>query len=69
MEKGGLQDYNYTLCWKLNPSQVETISHVKKKTVSSIGLIPILRENSHATAILNRVVNLVKEAVKYLNPN
>ena len=23
-EKGGLEDYNDTLCWKLNPSQEET---------------------------------------------
>ena len=31
-EKGGLQEYNYTLCWKLNPSQVESISHGQSKS-------------------------------------
>ena len=31
-EKGDLQDYNYTLCWKLNPSQVESISHWQSKS-------------------------------------
>ena len=29
-EKGGLQDYNYTLCRKPNPSQVESIYLVGK---------------------------------------
>ena len=31
-EKGDLQDYNYTFGWKLNPSQVESISHGQSKT-------------------------------------
>ena len=31
-QKRGLQDYNYTLCWKLNPSQVESISHGQSKS-------------------------------------
>jgi len=31
-EKGGLQDYTYTLWWKLNPSQVKSISHGQSKS-------------------------------------
>ena len=31
--------------------------------------MPLLLENAHATAFLNRVMNLVKEAVAQLNPN
>ena len=31
--------------------------------------MPLLLENSHAAALLNRVVNLVKEALEHLNPN
>ena len=39
------------------------------KQVSDIGLMPLLLENSHAAALLNRVVNLVKEAMEHLNPD
>ena len=31
--------------------------------------MPLLLENAHATALLSRVMNLVKEAVEHLNPN
>ena len=31
--------------------------------------MPLLLENSHATALLNRVVNLVKESLEHLNTN
>ena len=31
--------------------------------------MPLLLENAHATALLNRVMNLIKEAVEQLNPN
>ena len=40
-----------------------------EKPVFIIGLMPLLLENAHATALLSRVVNLVKEAVEHLNPN
>ena len=39
------------------------------KPASNIGLTPILPENAHAIALLNRVMNLVKEAVQYLYQN
>ena len=68
-EKGGLKHYTFHRhCWKLNPSQVDSRSH-GKKPVSNIGLIPLLLENDHAAALLNRVMNLAKEAVEHLNPN
>ena len=35
----------------------------------NIGLMPLLLENAHATTLLSRVMNLVKEAVEHLNPN
>ena len=31
--------------------------------------MPFMLENAHATAYLNHVMNLVKEAVEHLNPN
>ena len=31
--------------------------------------MPLLLENAHATALLSRVMNLVKEAVEHLNPD
>ena len=31
--------------------------------------MPLLLENAHATALLNRIMNLVKEAMEHLNPN
>ena len=31
--------------------------------------MPLLLENAHATALLSRVMNLVKKAVERLNPN
>ena len=31
--------------------------------------MPLLLENAHATALLDRVMNLIKEAVEQLNPN
>ena len=31
--------------------------------------MPLLLENAHATALLSRVMNSVKEGVKHLNPN
>ena len=31
--------------------------------------MPLLLENAHATALLNRVLKLVKEAVEHLNSN
>ena len=37
--------------------------------VFNIGLMLLLLENAHATALLSRVMNLVKEAVEHLNPN
>ena len=40
-----------------------------EKPVFSIGLMPLLLENAHATALLSRVMNSVKEGVKHLNPN
>ena len=40
-----------------------------EKPVFNIGLMPLLLENAPATAFLNRVMNLVKEAVAQLNPN
>ena len=40
-----------------------------EKPVFNIGLMPLLLENAHATALLSRVMNLVKEAVEHLNPN
>ena len=73
----------YTLCWKLNPSQVESTSHWKSQSSTLVlqrlskawafssksSIKPLLLENVHATALLSRVVNLVKEAVEHLNPN
>ena len=32
-------------------------------------MMPLLLENALTTALLNCVINLVKEAVKHLNPN
>ena len=40
-----------------------------EKPVFNIGLMPLLLENAHATALLSRVMNLVKEAVEHLNSN
>ena len=40
-----------------------------EKPVFNIGLMPLLLENAHATALLNRVMNLVKKTVEHLNPN
>ena len=40
-----------------------------EKPVFNIGLMPLLLENAHATALLSHVMNLVKEAVEHLNPN
>ena len=40
-----------------------------EKPVFNIGLMPLLLENVHATALLSRVMNLVKEAVAHLIPN
>ena len=57
----------YTLCWKVKPSQVESISW--EKPVFNIGLMPLLPQNVHATVLLSRVMNLVKEAVEHLNSN
>ena len=57
----------YTLLETQPITSREYISWAKQ--VSNIGLIPVLLEISHATALLNRVVNLVKEAVEHLNPN
>ena len=37
--------------------------------VFNIGLMLLLLENAHATALLSRVMNLVKEAVEHLNSN
>ena len=31
--------------------------------------MPLLLENAHTTALLSRVMNLVKETVEHLNPN
>ena len=57
----------YTLSYKLNPSQVESTSHWK--SVFNIGLMPLLLENAHATALLSHAMNLVNEAVEHLNPD
>ena len=57
----------YTLLETQPITSREYISWAKQ--VSNIGLIPVLLEISHATALLNRVVNLVKEAVEHLDPN
>ena len=40
-----------------------------EKPVFNIGLMPLLLENAHTTALLSRVMNLVKETVEHLNPN
>ena len=57
----------YTLCWKPHITSREYIS--LEKPVFNIGLMPLLLENAHATALLSRVMNLFKEAVEHLNPN
>jgi len=71
-EKGGLGDfyiyiYIHTLLETQPITSREYIS--LEKPVFSIGLMPLLLENAHATALLSRVMNLVKEAVEHLNPN
>ena len=40
-----------------------------EKPVSNVDLMLHLTENAYATALLNRVMNLVKEAVEHQNPN
>ena len=40
-----------------------------EKPVVSIGLMPLLLENAHATALLRRVMNVVNESWEHLNPN
>ena len=57
----------YTLCWKVKPSQVESISW--EKPVFNIGLMPLLPQNVHATVLLSRVMNLVSEAAERLSSN
>ena len=57
----------YTLCWKQTIVSREYVS--LKKPVFNTGLMPLLLENAHATALLSRVMNLVKKAVERLNPN
>ena len=64
-EKEGLNHVNILL---------ETVDsniyiYLMGNAVSNIGLMPLLLENAHATALLNRVLKLVKEAVEHLNPN
>ncbi len=59
--------YLYTLMETQPITSKEYISWAKQ--VSNIGLMPLLLENSHATALLNRVLNLAKEALGHLNPN
>ena len=56
---------------KGNSTLLETqpITSRWEKPVTNIGLLPLLLENAHATAYLNCVMNLVKEAVEHLNPN
>ena len=63
-EKGGLEDYIYILLETQTITSREYIS--LEKTVFNIGLMPLLLENTHATALLSRVMNLVKEAVEHL---
>ena len=64
-KKGGLGDYIH--CWKQTILSREYVS--SEKPVFNIGLMPLLIENAHATALLSRVMNLVKKAVERLNPN
>ena len=66
-EKGGLEDYIHTLLETQPITSREYIS--LEKPVFNFGLMPLLLENSHATALLSRVMNLVKEALEHLNPN
>ena len=57
----------YTLLETQSITSREYIS--REKPVSTIGLMPLLLQNAHLTALLNRVMNLVREAVEHLNPN
>ena len=64
-EKGGLEDYIL-----LETQPITSREYISwEKPVSNIVLMPLLLENAHATALLSRVMNLVKEAVEHLNPN
>ena len=40
-----------------------------EKPVFNIGLMPLLLENAHATALLSSAMNLAKEGAEHLNPN
>ena len=64
-EKGGLEDYIL-----LETQPITSREYISwEKPVSNIVLMPLLLENTHATALLNRVMNLAKKAVEHLNPN
>ena len=58
------------ICILLETQPITSREYISlEKPVFSIGLMPLLLENAHATALLSRVMNLVKEAVEHLNPN
>ena len=40
-----------------------------EKPVINIGLMPLLLENAHATALISRVMNVVKESWEHQNPD
>ena len=40
-----------------------------EKPVVNTGLMPLLLENANVTALLSRVMNVVKESWEHLNPN
>ena len=66
-EKGGLHDYNYTLCWKLNPSQVESISHGQSKSPILVWCHSCFKFPRNCLTQPRREFG--QEAVEHLNPN
>ena len=60
-KKGCLEDYIHTL---LETQLITSREYIPlEKPVFNIGLKPLLLENAHATALLSRVMSLVKEAL------